>query len=593
LTRQRDPNGDTLYVLAIMVTDRKENPLDRLTLHPARLAATLAAVLALAGCATPYVVALPTSQPGRDERSMEKALKYLDDVRSAYRNAVVAQVGEEQTASNAFIGAGALVAALAVGKVHRDAVLGVTGAAGMGYALTNNNLPRVRLQLHIDAVRALNCAERATLPLAISDKDKAALNDALLALRSSQMALETELRAARAVRNAPPGADPWRESFVQAEATVNDILAQTRQSLKAGDDFVAASDRAAALLGLTVAAIGDNTVAGLANARSPLAEVPRLVQGVAQDIGGFAPGAGVDALVTESLKKSISAGKEKSSVDSESDLGKALVSLDAAARDTARLQAVVNNALRGRNTTLPPDAFKDCDLQQVVAKMVVTPAPLKFSASEGGQRVLSFSGGVEPYFLQLDGGPVAGLSFPVGPIRGRVAEVTLNAGEAKGGVKSGLRASDSSAAGQEVRIEIEVVVAAPAASSAGADPKPAAAGGTASGTPPNKPPATATSSSPAAPAATSAGSKVDINTAVAALTKTSKFSSGGVKFERQDLPVKIGDRIEVTVLCPEGNTKKFDPAALVRSYLSDAGVMGFPPDRVTLKSDPPACTQKP
>ena len=536
------------------------------------LATALAAALGLSGCATPYVVKLPDSKAASTSRSIKKALDYLYATRKAYRDAVEGQVNDEQTASNAFIGAGALITALALGRVHRDAVLGVAALAGTGYALTNNNLPRSRLQIHVESLKALNCAERAVLPLYISDSDKTGLSEAVEKLKDGRLLLLAELRRARVMRDSSPGADEWRKAFPEAEAAVNEILTQTAQSVNAGEAFQSASDRAATSVVSWVDTIRDNSITSLADARSPLAEVPRLIQGLAKDMGTFAPGAGVDSFVAGALKSAAGAGITQSSVGSKSDLEVALDELDKVARKTAALQAPVNNALRGRNTTFADDAFKDCNVAQVVTALAVTPIPLKFSAQDGGQRVLELKGGVKPYFLQLDGGPVVGLSFPTGPIRGGEAEISLKAGALTSGAKTGLRASDSSTAGQGVRIEIEIV-AAPAAASA-----PAAAASAAAPAP-----------KAADPKAKPATVKTGIDAALAALKKLGKFASSGVTFERNGLPVKTGDRIEITVICPATGTAVFKRADLAKSYLSTAGVMDFPVDKVSLTTEPPTC----
>lgn len=537
------------------------------------LATALAAALGVSGCATPYVVKLPESKIAPSARSIEQALGYLNDTRKVYRDAIAAQVNDEQTASNAFIGAGALVTALALGKVHRDGVLGVATIAGTGYALTNNNLPRARLQIHVESLKALNCAERAALPLAISDAEKKGLSTAVDELKGGRLLLQAELRKARVVRDSAPGADQWRKAFPEAEAAVNEILTQTAQSVTAGEAFQNASDRAAVSVVSWVNTIRDNSISSLADARSPLAEVPRLIQGLAKDMGTFAPGAGVDSLLAGALKNATSASISMTGVGSKSDLETALDELDKVARRTAALQAPVNAALRGRNTTFADDAFKDCNVAQVVTAFTVTPTPLKFSAQDGGQRVLELKGGLKPYFLQLDGGPVAGLSYPTGPIRGGEAEISLKAGAVTSGMKSGLRASDSSPAGQGVRIEIEIVAPAAAASA------PAAAASAATGTPPK----------PAQPKAKPPTAPTSVDAALAALKKVGKFASSGVTFERKGLPVKAGDRIEITVICPATGTAVFKRAELAKSYLSTVGVMDFPVDKVSLSTEPPTC----
>jgi len=522
------------------------------------MATAVAASIACSGCATPYVVATPDGPPPLDARSIEKALKHLDDTRKVFRSAAAGQIGDEHNASNIFLGAGALITGLALGKVHRDGVLGVAAIAGTGYALANNNLPRSRLQLHLEAVKALNCAERAALPLAISDAEARTLSADIEALRAGRQTLELALERARA---ANATTDPFNKAFLGVEPLAVAALAQSAQSAKAGDDFLDAGARAAPRLNIAVGEIRDGALSQLATATPPLSAVPQLVQGLAKDMGAFAPGAGIDTAVADAMTKSMG-GITKSSVKVESALKEPLEAMEAALRDLAPRQAKVNAALRGRNGTFADDAFKDCNVAQVITALAVTPAsPLKFSAQAGGQRVLELKGGVKPYFLQLDGEPVAGLSYPTGPIRGGEAEIALKPGTVTGGVNTGLRASDSSAAGQGVRIEIEVVAAAASA-----------------------PP-------PAAPASAPPGvlAAAPIDAALAALKKVSKFAFGGAVFQRKGMPFKTGDKIQAALLCLEGNTAVFNRAALAKAYLDEAKVKDFPPEKLTLTTEPPAC----
>lgn len=522
----------------------------------------IATSLAISGCATPYVVKLPKRQPAESSRSIEKAFEYLNNLREPFGDAVETQIADEHSASNAFIVAGALVTGLALGKVHRDGILVATGAAGAGYALANNNLPRTRLQIHEAVVTALNCAERAALPLYISDADSNALSTNVERLRAGRLRLSSALGEARAVRATVKDQDPFVGAFTAAEKVTSETLDETAQSVKAAQAFLDATPRAAQRLTTALNTIRTSGINALGDSTPPLSAIPPLVQGLAKDMGLFAPGAGIDTSVADSLKKSIAGGKAMTGVSSKSALETAMEGLETALREVASLQDPVIAALRGRNTTFAEDAFKDCTVAQVISALAVAPASLKLSAGTGGQRILELKGGVKPYFLQLDGDPVPGLTFPTGPIRGGEAEIALKAGAGTGGIKTGLRASDSSPAGQGVRIDVEIAAAEAPASSASAAK------------------ASVKVTKPAV---------VGVDDALAALKKKSRFVSGGATFQTQELPVKVGDRIEVTVLCPEGNSKTFKRIDLAKSYLGTAGATGFPPDRLTVKTEPASC----
>jgi hypothetical protein len=187
----------------------------------------------------------------------------------------------------------------------------------------------------------------------------------------------------------------------------------------------------------------------------------------------------------------------------------------------------------------------------------VSPASLRFLSQEGGQRVLEISGGIRPYFIQQDGTPIAGLTFPTQAIRYGDAEIVVKPGSAASGAKTGLRIVDSSAAQKGIRVEIEVV-AAPAAAS---EPAPA----------------------PSAPAGPTAPTPKSV-----ALKKVGKFTIDDATFTLKGLPVQADGRVKVAVTCA-GSTATFKRADLVKAYLKAASNPDFPVDKVSLTTDPPSC----
>ena len=167
--------------------------------------------------------------------------------------------------------------------------------------------------------------------------------------------------------------------------------------------------------------------------------------------------------------------------------------------------------------------------------------------------------------------------------------------------------TDSSATRQSVRVEVDIVGPTPAAAAASAAASAAAATAAAKTAAAAKAAAAAKVAADKAAAekaasAAAAGTAdkttatespgADIDQALVALKKVNKFSIGDKSFERGNLPVKVGDRIEVVVLCPAGNTATFKPGDLAGAYLGAAQVTNFPAGKLAVTTKPAACAPK-
>lgn len=528
------------------------------------LLSALAAALLVSGCATPYVVKFESFDDAKG-RTMEQAMAFLNARLKTLRDARDNQIKDEHDAGNFFIGAGALITALALGDVHRDAVIGTAAVAGTGYALSNHNIPRTRLAVHEEAIKALACVKTAAQPFDIKRDQLFALKQAIKDLPTARLMLNQARDAARAARPKVPDTDPFIAEYALVDAMSIALLDESAQSLRAGQVFVGAERRAAGFVITAVEQIGDSTSSALAATSPPLSAVPGVVAGLSKDIGQFVPGAQLDVQVAEKVKSFALASSETRGT---SELGKAVGQMREAAMQVQLLNDAIADELRGREATFTESAFRDCKVGAVITAVSVAPATLSFSAKAGGRRPVRLSGGVPPYFLGLDGEAVAGLSFTSGPIRNGVAEIIVAAGTSLGAdVTTGVVVSDSSPAGQSTRIE--VAVAASVAKDEGA--------------------ASNTSTKKPLQVLGTAGGASTLDVALAALKKRSKFNHGGVEFTRQGLPARNGEKIEVIVLCPTGQTGPFQRLALAKSYLAAAGVTGFPPDRLALTTEPATC----
>lgn len=534
-------------------------------------AAALAASVAITGCTTAPVVRWDGGDPAAAGASMPKALRYLDQARTQYRNAVAAQMNDERALGNALIGAGALVAALAVGKVHRDAIIGTSFVAGTGYAIGSSNLQRPRALIYQAGVEALNCAERAVAPFAMEDDELVALVQALDRLERARIDLGARLAEGQALRSRALPASAGAQQFDLLLPAAQQVQQASDTTLRAGREFTSAARIGARQLVAAVNGIDAAVVRSVINSTPDLSNVPKVISGLAGMVGSFAPGAGIEALVEQRLGD---AAKARST-----DTGQA-GAMDAAneavrsvMRELAARHAEASARLAGRTAAWPADAFKDCGVEQVVAALSVAPGSLVFTAGTSSRRLLDIAGGVKPYFVEIDGPAIDGLLLKP-PVRFDTrAEVSVDGAKVKDPVETVLRVSDSSPTVRTLSVPLSVVAAAAKSAAAAPAPGPAAASA----------PAARPAAAPAAAPRPAAGA------AAAPLAETSRFMFGGKRFDVVGVPRRVGDAIEVSVRCPADAPGPFKRADLAAALLAEAGVTTSPPPRVALKTLPPGC----
>ncbi|MCX2865247.1 hypothetical protein OOZ63_25805 [Paucibacter sp. PLA-PC-4] len=503
----------------------------------------LMGVLALGGCATP-IVTWQRAPEGKDPgESMPAALATLERGRTAYRGAVEEQMRTEAVLGNGLVVAGAAVAALAVGKAHRDAIFGTSLVAGTGYALGNKNLPRSRVLVLLAGIDALDCAERAVLPLAISDREWTALVKAIQEVQDRKETLVAAMDTLRKKMAAVPASASTYTAALEAATK-----AKESAELAAGtaSQFTDLAGRAARELVAAVNRIDTAVIKGHVESTGTLAGTPGIVSGLAGMAGAFAPGSNVEGLITDSLKAAggIGAKSATGAVDQE------LADLEAATKATATATATLSRLMRGRATSWAEDAFKDCGVAQVSSALSTTATSLNFLANAESLRTFDIAGGVKPYFVQWDGPVVEGLELRA-PIRfdSRV-EIRATGSKLKQAAETALRISDSSPTVRVASVAVSV----------------AAAGGSGGG------------GGPLTPAATQAASD-SIDDALRALKEKTKFTVDGKTFDITAIPIKVDAKtLKVTLRCP-ADASNVDRAALAKGLLKDIGIPSEPAAR--------------
>nr|WP_316642568.1 hypothetical protein [uncultured Roseateles sp.] len=442
-------------------------------------AVALCTALSLAACASNPIVQWDASKTslGLPASTLDAGYAYSERARTAYREAIVTQLGQSNLLANGLVVSGALVMALAAGKAHRDAVLGVAGLSGTAYALGNMNLSRPRLLVYQAGVEALNCANRAVAPFAMPQAELTALNHSLAVLdKQRTVTAQSRITVEGLVAQDTAGGAGKSDRAERGRAAVARVgLVQTAadQALVAGRGLASGASRASGELIMAVDRIDAAIVRGTLDTVPDLSAVPRVIAGLAGTFDQFAPGAGVGQRVTDGLGRyagKATAGAPLAAVADPMDL--AIQKLEADGSLLAGLTVDLNAALAGRSTVLAPDAFKDCGVADLAVALRAAPETLSFTLGEDAVRSLIISGGTKPYLVELDGSAVAGVSFkqPL-PFESR-AEVSVSK-DLKSAQTLSLRVMDSSSPMRLMNVAVTVAAAAstPAAPVAVAAPK--------------------------------------------------------------------------------------------------------------------------
>lgn len=391
------------------------------------LALLLAAVQL--GCANTQMVrwTAPTDGPKSQPTNLDPARAYADAARKAYQDAVAAYSQTQGSVSDALLGLGALGTALAVAKVHRDALLGTAFIGGTAYAYGNLNLSKQRALVHLEGVNAINCAKRAISPLAMTTVEQASLESALttldaglirvnnaraqvrLAITPQIQAMKAEMAATDAAMSASSTAT---EMAQRAMASGRQLATGVRG---AGDRLIQTVDKIDALV----------TRASL-DTLPDLTALPKVIGGLSGFAAGVVPGAGIDTLINGALADRAKAAGAKSQAGKARVGDDALAATSAAAAlkalDTATdalaeatdllLAAAANVQARllGHESALVADALRDCGVLDVAFALRASSDKLSFAGGAAATKSLVLSGGTKPYVVELQDSPAEGLT---------------------------------------------------------------------------------------------------------------------------------------------------------------------------------------
>lgn len=555
--------------------------------------ALLSVAMALAGCAAP-VRYYQGTRPAIATSDMPQALDYLEGVRKHYRSTVETRMGHERDLTNALVGAGAIALGLALGHVNTNAIAGVALGAGTAYTLGNINLARQPVLIYLAGIDALNCAEKAVLPLYINDADLKSLRgllDGEGGLQVQRGKLAAALIAGDVVLRGTLSTATNRGRLEAALAAGTKVLDASTATMQAGREFIALGARGSRALVATVTGI-DTAVARAVVAETPdLSAVPGLVAGLAGTAGSFVPGAGVDKATLDGLERKrsdLEIVKTMSNLKKLDDVDQAAVDVLEAAKVVAAKTEEVRSLLPSSPVLWPEDAFKNCGIAQVVSALSASTTAVRFTAGVDAQQEFEIFGGVKPYFVRIDGPMVDGLSVK-SPVRfDNLAAVSVVGSKVKQALDTQLRVVDSSPTPRALIIPVSI-----AASGTGDAGKPSPAAPGDNSTPaPAKPAASSApaSNATAKPAPTVASpTKSAPGDDAAKLASVANFKIDGRTFSLIGQPMDDGAAVAVTVRCPEGEVP-LSRSVLGRALLDAAGIPQ-PKRHLKITTLPPTCVR--
>ena len=444
--------------------NKQPNPPRRFAIR----AIVVACAASLAACASPIVRWQAPSGTEEKPQTLAYARAYAATAREAYRSEIASQFNASNNLGAGLIGLGSLVAALAAGSAHRDAILGTTLLGGTAYAVGQWNLRPQRLLIYQAGVEGMNCALAAVIPLSMSDTDlgslRAGLADIEARVGSTNAAIDVAAAALAPLRSRLEPTDIARDDAILTAAA--DAVVLANKVLPAGRQLAARVQRVGLELISTVDRIAAAVDKAVQSTLPDLSSVPKIVAGLAGNAGSFAPGSGVEASLKDALANAGITPKSGSLIDQNAsaeakarkletdDLETKLVAVDKQRRELLAAVAGVQARISAVDSSATADALKSCGVADLPLGLKLTADKLSFPGGTDASKAFVISGGNKPYVLELLDSPVDGLSVK-GPVPGESrAQVSVTQALASGSFS--LLVMDSSAQMQTQKVSIEV-----------------------------------------------------------------------------------------------------------------------------------------
>jgi hypothetical protein len=420
----------------------------------------------LAGCAGAPIIKIdqPGLMSGKENAqppTLPEARMQLLAVRSKYREAIADQLRVTQFSGAGLVVLGAAVTGLAAGGVHRDAILGASLLGGTAYAVGNLTLDRRRVLAFDAGIRALDCAHAAVIPLDLGAERLGALQKANASLKRTRSELETSSLALRKLAGPLQSEsllDPTSSADLRALlAQIDAALESSEKTRKAAARLTEDTREIAARLQNTVNTIAARVDGFIAQTVPDLTAVPQAIAGLGGFAAAFAPGAGIDKTLAESMNKAANKVMAKTARGGEA--GKRVEQLETAMTKASTLVdnlSVASDAvielLGAVDGTAVVGALKACNVADVALPLSLEPTVLLVDARGGPGKGFAIRGGTKPYMVRWLDAAADGLSLTFAGGFSDLAQVSAGK-EVPGG---GYRLQVSDAAGGSIQLVVTV-----------------------------------------------------------------------------------------------------------------------------------------
>jgi hypothetical protein len=455
---------------------QQEHALIRRPPAAATLRLLVMATAGLGGCAgNPMVRWEEPPPPTRaTPRVLDEGRDFSALARRKYQEKMDAEVTGATQLSTGLIGLGAVVAALAAGHAHRDAILGTALLGATAYSIGSWTHDKRRLLVYNGAISAINCADRAVTPLDATEQDLAHV-EALVASLSGQIAQtqaavdQAQFELDRWVSETPAAA-PYTAPFARAIAAAQQAITAAGTAQASGEDYVSQSRLASRHLVDAVRRIDQEANAALMETVGDLSKVPSIIAGLAGVAGSIAPGSNVESALSDALRNAVvlaapAGGGENKALAAPSTPPAALVAAsNRMAGEVRKLHAAASLVLgrvRPLATAVNSNALADCGIGPINFALSTDPAKISAVAGVTASYPVTVRGGKAPFAVNVYGAQVPGIERK-GPDR-MSPQFTIDVKDTvPAGRIASYRIEDSSDPPRSLMFSVETIGPAPA-----------------------------------------------------------------------------------------------------------------------------------
>ena len=363
---------------------------------------------------------------GVEPTNLDYGHSYAASLRGAYKREIHKQVGTSTNLNSGLVVAGALALALAASTAHQDALLGTALVGGTAYGLGAMNLPQQRLLILQAGVEAIDCANRAVIPLSMTKNELTNLQRDTESLQTALMPLDEAVRAVRfrlsAYNNAGgPEGDVISGEAKQIVAAAEEVATASRSTAAAGQLLSVKARQADDQLVAAVDKIDTSILKALLATLPDISSVPKVIAGLAGFAASIAPGAGIDSTIAARLKLRVGkesdatsgTAPEKARAKAEKQaLIESIDTLQGSIATTRSAKSAVDARVNAYQTaTSALETLRDCGVGDISFPLKVSSDKLVFDAGTEASKTFLISGGTRPYVVELADTPAPNVTL--------------------------------------------------------------------------------------------------------------------------------------------------------------------------------------